>query len=128
MILDGVDLPECSQAGDRRVIVGDGHVQSQAAGMAGDRLAQHMPTPVAQRRRDPQYPRLVFLARRADDLDDVRLTAGQRARLVEGEGPQPADLFEVLAAANQARPAAPPPPARRRRPPASRSPAHTDRR
>ena len=35
VIFDRVDLPECSQSGDRRVIVGDGHVQSQAARVRG---------------------------------------------------------------------------------------------
>ena len=101
VIFDRVDLPQCSQPRDGRVIVGDGDVESQAAGVPGDGLAQHVPTPVAERRRDPQNMRFVFLTGRANDLDDIRLPAGQGAGLVESQRPQPADLFEVLAPADQ---------------------------
>ena len=101
VILDRVHLPERAQAGNGRVIVGDRHVEAQAPGVPGDGLAQHVATPVAQRRGDPQHLILVVLARCADDLDDVRLAPGERAGLVERQRAQPADLLEELAAADQ---------------------------
>jgi hypothetical protein len=43
--------------------------------------------------------RLILLTRRADNLDDVWLTARKRSGLVEGQSAQPADLLEEFTAA-----------------------------
>ena len=101
VILDRVDLAQGSEARNRGVIVGDRHVQAHAAGMPGDRLAEHMPAAIAQSGGDPQHLIFIFLSGRADHLDDVRLTEGQSSGLVEGQGAQAADFLEIFTAANQ---------------------------
>ena len=101
VIFDRVDPAQRTQAGDRRVVVGDRHVEAQAAGVPGDGLAQHVPAAVAQRRRDPQHLVFVVLAGRTDDLDDVGLAERQGPGLVERQGAQPADLLEEFAPPDQ---------------------------
>ena len=101
VILDRTHPAERTHAGDREVVVGEGNVQPQVAGMAGDGLAQDVPAAVAERGRDPQHLVLIALSGRADHLDHVGLAERQGSRLVEGQGAEPADLLEELSPLDQ---------------------------
>ena len=101
VILDRVDAAQRALAGDRAVIVGDRHIQTQAPGMAGDGLAQDVSAAISQGRRDPQHLGLIVLAGSTDNLDHVGLAQRQGSRLVEGQGAQPADLLEEFSALDQ---------------------------
>ena len=100
MILDRVDAAQGSQPRNRSVIVGDGHIEAQAAGVPGDRLAEHMASSVTQSGGDPQNLRFICMSRRADHLDDIRLSERQSPGLVKRNGSQAADLFEKFTAPN----------------------------
>ena len=105
----GLDLPEAPRPGTAVIVVGGGDVEPQVAGVPGDGAAEDVVAAVAQGGGDPQDVVAVMAVGR-DDLDDVGLAAGQGARLVEREHPQPAELFEELPPLDQD------PAPRRRRP------------
>ena len=101
--------PGAPRPGTAVIVVGLGHVEPQAPGVAGDRPAQDVAAAVAQGRGDPQDVVVAAPVGR-DDLDHVGLAPGQRPRLVERQDAQPAELLEELPPLDQDARAAPPPP------------------